>query len=308
IYNASMLRAAGEANVVSVSSLGLALSFVGGAVGVGISELLVSGNLIPGVSGRQYALIPAALVFVACAVPSMLTQTMWQKKGDVVAVPPGTLHQRMRMLWQESSREYKAGWFLAGYFMLNSSVMGLTIYLPLYVHNVTGLEGTRLLAIFGVVVVMSAVGSGIVAFLKPGDLLVRRIILIGLTLLGLNAAVFSVVSALPLVVICASLHGLLSGALVPTVRGAFAQTFHSDYQALAFGLFGAVQRTSQGLGAALSPLAEAAGGDTASSMGILSMGVLALIGVPLFARWRLGKTYSQPEAAPPSEKSADSDR
>ena len=213
----------------------------------------------------------------------------------------------MRELWRESAREFKAGWFLAGYFMLNSSVMGLTIYLPLHVHNVTGLDGTRLLAIFALVVVMSAVGSGVVAYLKPDAQLVRRIVLVGLTILGLNAAVFSVVSALPLVVICTSLHGLLSGALVPTVRGAFAQTFHSDYQALAFGLFGAVQRTSQGLGAALSPLAEAAGGDTATSMGILSMGVLALIGVPLFSRWRLGKDYSQPEAAPPSEKSAESD-
>lgn len=308
IYNASMLRAAGEANVVSVSSLGLALSFVGGAVGVGISELLVSGQLIPGVTGRQYALIPAALVFVACSIPSMRTQAMWQKKGDTMAIPPGTLHQRMRELWRESSREYRAGWFLAGYFMLNSSVMGLTIYLPLHVFNVTGLAGTRLLAIFAVVVVMSAIGAGVVARLQPDGPLVRRIILFGLTLLGLNAAVFSVVSALPLVVICASLHGLFSGALVPTVRGAFAQTFHSDYQALAFGLFGAVQRVSQGLGAALSPLAEAAGGDTAASMGILSMGVLALIGVPLFAKWRLGSAYSQSDSVPPAEKSVESDR
>ena len=305
IYNASMLRAAGAANVVSVSSLGMALSFLGGAVGVGISELLVSGRLISGVDGRRYALIPAALIFVASAIPSMLTRTMWQKKSEVVAIPPGTLHQRMKELWRASSREHRAGWFLAGYFMLNSSIMGLTLYLPLYVQNVTDLEGPRLLAVFAVVVVMSAVGAGVVAYLKPTGLLVRRLILGGLTLLGLNALAFSLVSGLPLVVLCASLHGLFSGALVPTVRGAFAYTFHSDYQALAFGLFGAVQRVSQGLGAALSPLAEAAGGNTATSLGIASMGVLALIGVPLFARWR---SYdSPPEATVISERSADTD-
>jgi len=80
---------------------------------------------------------------------------------------------------------------------------------------------------------------------------------------------------------------MFSGALVPTVRGAFAQTFRSDYQALAFGLFGAVQRVSQGLGAALAPLASAAGGDGATTAGIAAMGVMALIGVPLIARWRL---------------------
>ena len=51
---------------------------------------------------------------------------------------------------EESAREHKAGWFLAGYFALNSAIMGLTLYLPLHVEAVTGLEGTGLLAVFGV--------------------------------------------------------------------------------------------------------------------------------------------------------------
>jgi hypothetical protein len=64
--------------------------------------------------------------------------------------------------------------------------------------------------------------------------------------------------------------------------------FRPDYQALAFGLFGVVQRVSQGLGAALSPLAgSAASGQHATSVGIAAMGIVAFIGVPLFAKWRL---------------------
>jgi MFS-type transporter involved in bile tolerance (Atg22 family) len=207
----------------------------------------------------------------------------------------------MRELWRESSREYRAGCFLAGYFALNSAVMGLTLYLPLHVEAVTGLEGFGLLAVFGAVVLTSAVGAGVVAFLRPDAKMVRRIILLGLVLLACNAFLFSQVSALPLVWLCACLHGLFSGALVPTVRGAFAQTFRSDYQALAFGLFGAVQRVSQGLGAALSPLASAAGGG-ATPAGIAAMGLLALIGVPLFARWRLPQmVVSEPLTVPAEE-------
>ncbi len=98
---------------------------------------------------------------------------------------------------------------------------------------------------------------------------------------------------LPLVVLCASLHGLFSGALTPTVRGAYAVTFRSEFQALAFGLYGAVQRVSQGLGALLAPLASAAGGAGTTAAGIAAMGVLALIGVPLFMRWRLGAESGQ---------------
>jgi MFS-type transporter involved in bile tolerance (Atg22 family) len=289
IYNASMLRAAGGTNVVSVSSLGIALSFLGGAVGVGIMELVISGRLIPGVTGRGYALVPAALIFMACSIPSIFTKGLWQRKSDLVTIPPGRLHHRIKELWNESSREYRAGWFLAGYFALNSAIMGLTLYLPLYVQSVTDLEGTGLLLAVGIVVITSAFGAGVVALLRPEGIVVKRIIQVGLALLAINSFCFSLVESMPLVVLCACFHGLFSGALVPTVRGAFAQTFRSDYQALAFGLFGAVQRVSQGLGAALWPLAQAAGADEATSWGIAGMGVLALIGVPLFSRWRFGQ-------------------
>lgn len=297
IYNASMLSAASGANVVSVSSVGMGLSFLGGVVGVGVIELVVSGRLIPGISGRSYALVPAAAVFLACAIPSIFASRLWQKEAEAEPGPQGKLHHRIRLVWKESSREHHAGWFLAGYFALNSSIMGLTLYLPLHVHSVTGLEGTGLLAVFGIVVLASAAGAGIVAVMRPDGVMVRRIVLIGLTLLAINAFGFSLVSSLPLVVLCSSVHGLLSGALVPTVRGAFAQTFRSDYQALAFGLFGAVQRVSQGLGAALSPLASVAG-DGATAVGIAAMGVMALIGVPLFSRWRPGISEMVPASEP----------
>jgi UMF1 family MFS transporter len=295
IYNASMLSAAGDDNVVSVSSRGMALSFLGGAIGVGIMELVVSGRLIPGVNGRGYAMLPAALVFMLFSLPGIFTPTLWQKKSDPLGKPPGRLHERMLELWRESSREYRAGWFLAGYFALNSAIMGLTLYLPLHIKDVTGLEGLKLLAVFAVVVPLSAVGAVVVAKMRPDRAMARRIILVGLTLLGLNALVFSQMTAPPLVVLCAALHGLFAGALTPTVRGAYAQTFRSEYQALAFGLFGAVQRLSQGMGALLAPLAGAGSGTAA---GIAAMGMLALIGVPLFARWRVGTAPdSKPLAA-----------
>jgi MFS-type transporter involved in bile tolerance (Atg22 family) len=297
IYNASMLRAAGKANVVSVSSLGLGLSFLGGAVGVGIIQLVVSGHLIPGVSGRGYALVPAALIFIACAIPSFLNDGLWQSRSEAVSIPEGGLHRRITELWRESSREYRPGWFLAGYFALNSSMMGLTLYLPLHIQHVTDLEGTGLLLAFGIVVLTSAAGAGFVAFLRPTGRMVRRIVLVGLTLLAINAFVFSVVSLLPLVVICACLHGFFSGALAPTVRAAFAQAFAADYQALAFGLFGAVQRVSQGLGAVLWPIAGMIGEEKAAAWGIVAMGVLALVGVPLFAQSRLGSSTPAEGAA-----------
>ncbi len=289
IYNASMLSAAGGANVVSVSSLGMGLSFLGGVVGVGVIQLFISGDLIAGVSGQGYALIPAAGVFLACTIPSIFAKRLWQKKSDPLNIPQGKLHHRMKELWQEASREYRAGWFLAGYFALNSAIMGLSLYLTLHIQAVTGLEGMRLWAMLLGAVLSSAAGAGIVALLRPDRRLVKRIILVGLTLWALNAFAFSLVSSLPLVVLCSCLHGLFSGALIPTVRGAYAENFRSDYQALAFGLFGAVQRVSQGLGAALWPIANmAASGPRATATGIAAMGVVALIGVPLFARWRAG--------------------
>ena len=139
-----------------------------------------------------------------------------------------------------------------------------------------------MLRVLGITLIVAAMAESLHASAAVGAFLV------GLTLMGVNALAFSLMSWLPLVVLCASLHGLFSGALTPTIRGAYAETFRFDYQALAFGLYGAVQRVSQGLGALLSPLASAAAGGGATAAGVAAMGVLALIGVPLFMRWRLG--------------------
>jgi len=286
IYNASMLTAARGANVVSVSSVGIGLSYLGGLLGIAIIYFLVSGRLVPGVSGRAYAALPAALIFLVCALPSFRARRLWQREADAIDVPGGRLHRRIGELWRESSRQYRAGWFLAGFFVLNSAVMGLTLYLPLHVKAVTGVDETMLTLMFAIVVLTSAVGAGTVALMKPVGKTVRMIILVCLALFGVNAIVLSTVRAIPLVIVFTCFHGMLSGALIPTVRGAFAQTFRSDYQALAFGLYGAVQRVSMGLGAALEPLAVAAAGGTATAVGIAAMGLLALVGVPLFSRWR----------------------
>jgi MFS-type transporter involved in bile tolerance (Atg22 family) len=296
IYNASMLTAARGANVVSVSATGIGLSYLGGILGIALIETLVSGRLVPGVSGRGYALVPAALIFLVCSLPSFYARGLWQGASDVVHKPAGHLHRRMYELWKQASTEHRAGWFLAGFFALNSSVMGITLYLPLHVQAVTDLHGTALTIIFGIVVLTSTIGAGVVALLRPLGNTVRRIIVIGLTLLGINALVLSLMRALPLIIMCACFHGILSGALIPTVRAAFAHTFSSDYQALAFGLYGAVQRVSQGLGAALSPLASAAaGGSAATAVGMATMGVIALVGVPLFAHWRVPTPSSSPQ-------------
>jgi MFS-type transporter involved in bile tolerance (Atg22 family) len=288
IYNASMLTAARGTNVVSLSATGIGLSYVGGLLGIALIDSLVSGRLLPGVSGRAYAVLPAALIFIVFSLPSFTARGLWQRPTDVVEKPEGRLHRRMYDLWKEAAREHRAGWFLAGFFALNSSIMGLTLYLPLHVAAVTNLEGTSLTIIFGIVVAVSIIGAAVVTMLHPVGDTVWRIIVVGLTLLGINALVLSLMRTAPQLVACGCVHGILSGALIPTVRAAFAQTFRSDYQALAFGLYGAVQRVSQGLGAALSPLASAAaGGRTATSVGIAAMGLMALIGVPLFFRWRL---------------------
>ena len=305
ISNASMLRAAGDTNVVSVSSLGMGLSFIGGVFGIGVIQLFISGRVISGMNGRGFALAPAAIVFLLFALPSIFARRLWQNQEEPAtssgATPEGPVYRRMLALWRESSQEHRAGWFLAGYFALNSAVMGLTLYLILHIQAVTSLTGMRLWAVLLGVVLSSAAGAGTVALIRPSNRLVRRIILVVLALWALNAFAFSLVTAVPLVVVCSCLHGLFSGALVPAVRGAFAQMFRPDYQALAFGLFGVVQRVSQGLGAALSPLAgSAAGGQHTTAAGIAAMGILALIGIPLFAKWRLSSnetTGLQPSEA-----------
>jgi MFS-type transporter involved in bile tolerance (Atg22 family) len=304
IYNASLTGAAAGANVVSVSSIGLGLSFLGGAVGIGFVRLVTSGSMFPGVTGRSYAIVPAALIFVACAIPSLFTPGLWLQSSGAAPLHGQSRYQRIKELLAEAARDRFAGWFLAGYFALNSAIMGLTLYLPLHVHTVTSLGDTGIMLMFGAVVITSALGAGFVAWLRPAGPMVRKVILVGLVLLAINCLLFSVAVALPMVVLCSCLHGLFSGALASTARGAFAQTFMADYQALAFGLFGAVQRLSQGLGAVLVPLVGVSAGDNGTRWGMGAMGVVAIMGIPFFRRWRLVEQTPHGAASSPSSSPA----
>ena len=287
IYNASMLQASGGANIVTVSSIGMGLAYVGGVVGILIIKLLVSDKVFHGGNSESVALSLAALLFLLSVIPGVLARGLWQPGESGRKSPEGRLLRRMLVLWREASREHDAGWLLAGYFAMNSAIMGFTLYLPLHLQLTTDFSSSTRTLILGAAVLSAGVGAGLTALLSPSLRAVRIIFIVGLSLWTLNAFGLGMATRPTLIVALACLHGLLSGPLISSVRGATAKTFGADYQALAFGLFGAVSRLSLGLGAALWPLASAAmHGPRSTSLGLAAMGVVAAIGIPLMWKWK----------------------
>jgi MFS-type transporter involved in bile tolerance (Atg22 family) len=286
IYNASMLEAAGSTNIVRVSSIGFGIAYVGGVAGILVIKLLVSDKVLHGGSSESAALSLAALLFLVSVIPAVLARRLWQNREEEGRTPGGRLLPRMLALWHEAKREHDAGWLLAGYFAMNSAITGFTLYLPLHLELTTGFSSSARTLILGGAVLSAGLGAGLTAVLKPGMRTVRTIFLVGLSLWTLNAFGLGLATQPTLIVALACLHGLLSGPLVSSVRGVFAKTFGAEYQALAFGLFGAVSRFSLGLGAALWPLASAAmHGPRSTSLGLAAMGVVAAIGIPFMWRW-----------------------
>jgi MFS-type transporter involved in bile tolerance (Atg22 family) len=139
----------------------------------------------------------------------------------------------------------------------------------------------------GAAVLAAGIGAGVCALFQPGMRAVRMIFTVGLGLWMLNAFGLAATTRPTLVVTLSCLHGAISGPLISSVRGVTAKTFGPEYQALAFGLFGAASRLSLGLGSALWPLASAAmHGPRSTALGIVAMGVVAGAGIPLMWRWR----------------------
>ena len=286
IYNASMLEAAGGANIVSVSSIGMGIAYIGGVVGILVIKLVVSDTVLHGGNTEGFALSLAALLFLISVIPGVLARGLWQNQGRRPREREGRRLRRILALWQQASREHDAGWLLAGYFAMNSAIMGFTLYLPLHLQLTTDFSSSARTLILGGAVLSAGIGAGLTALLKPSMKTVRTIFLVGLSLWALNAFGFGLATQPRLIVGLACLHGLLSGPLISSVRGVFAKTFGAEYQALAFGLFGATSRFSLGLGAALWPLASAAmHGPRSTSLGLATMGVVAAIGVPLMWKW-----------------------
>jgi MFS-type transporter involved in bile tolerance (Atg22 family) len=287
IYNASMLQASGGANIVSVSSIGMGIAYVGGVAGILIIKLLVSDKVLHGGSSESIALSFAALLFLLSVVPGVLARGLWQGGESSRESRECHLLRRMLVLWREASREHDAGWLLAGYFAMNSAIMGFTLYLPLHLQLTTDFSSSTLTLILGAAVLSAGIGAGLTALLRPNLRTVRIIFIVGLSLWTLNAFGLGIATDPTLIVALACLHGLLSGPLISSVRGASAKTFGAEYQALAFGLFGATSRLSLGLGAALWPLASAAmHGPRSTSLGLAAMGVVAAIGIPLMWKWK----------------------
>jgi MFS-type transporter involved in bile tolerance (Atg22 family) len=287
VYNASMLKASKGANIVSVSAIGMGIAYVGGVVGILIIKLLVSDKVFHGGNTEGFALSLAALLFMLSVVPGVLARGLWQSDEKARDAHEAHLLRRMLVLWRQASREHDAGWLLAGYFAMNSAIMGFTLYLPLHLQLTSDFSSSARTLILGGAVLSAGIGAGLTALLKPSLRTVRIVFVVGLVLWALNAFGLGLATAPRLIVGLACLHGLLSGPLISSVRGVFAKTFGAEYQALAFGLFGATSRLSLGLGAVLWPVASAAmHGPRSTSVGLAAMGAVAAIGIPFMWKWK----------------------
>ena len=289
IYNASMLEAAGGTNIVRVSSIGFGAAYLGGVAGILLIRLLLSDSLLHGGGNPDgMALSFAALLFLLSVIPGVAARGLWQQRPMNQPPPRHEDHalRRILALWREASREHDAGWLLAGYFAMNSAIMGFTLYLPLHLELTTSFSSSARTLFLGAAVLAAGVGAGLCAIFQPSMRTVRVIFTVGLTLWMLNAFGLALATNPALIVTLSCLHGAISGPLISSVRGVTAKTFGPDYQALAFGLFGATSRLSFGLGSALWPLASAAmHGTRSTALGMVAMGIVAGIGVPLMWRW-----------------------
>jgi UMF1 family MFS transporter len=256
-YNSLLADVSDDSNIGAVSGIGVGFGYAGAIFGLLLVAPFVDGSISSAMSGREYAFLPTAILFLIFALPAFF----WIKErghAQPSSAAEESYFERMSLTLKET-RDYPGVLrFLISDFLVEDAIATTIVFIAVYAEAVVGFVEDDKLVLFVLSTVFAFAGSflfGMLAdWIKPKNALI--IALIGwVSVLAIGVGV----SNKSVLYVVGALVGMFLGAVWTTSRPLLNSLVPAEKLGQFYGLY------------SLS-------GRSAATVGPLIWGLLALIG------------------------------
>jgi UMF1 family MFS transporter len=146
-YNSLLVDVSNSKSIGKISGLGVAIGYLGAICGLLLVEPLTQGKLIAGVTGREYAFLPTALLFLLFALPTFL----WvREQRHPIAVSPDreSYWQRLKTSLKETRKYPGVLRFLVADFIVEDAIATTIAFMAVYSESVVGFQASDKIILF----------------------------------------------------------------------------------------------------------------------------------------------------------------
>ncbi len=255
-YNSLLSDVSSPDNAGKISGLGAGLGYIGAIVGLLLVTPITEGKLIPGISGREYAFLPTALLFMLFALPAF----NWIKERGTKHSPP--LGEKFfRRLWTtlQETRNYPGALrFLISDYLIEDAIATTVVFMAVYAEAVVGFKDNDKVILFIASTSFAFLGSFLFGWISD-RIRSKNALLIALLGWVIVLGISVLITAKQPFYIIGAFVGVFLGAVRTTTRPLLNSLVPKEKLGQFYGLF-------------------TFSGKTAATMGPLIWGLIVLIG------------------------------
>lgn len=277
-YNALLADVSTPSTIGRMSGLGVGIGYLGAILGLLAVSPLTEGKLIAGISGREYAFLPTAVLFLVFALPTFF----WVKEnrtGRAVSKTPESFLAGWRQTLKET-RDYPGVLrFLIADYLIEDAIATLIVFMAVYAEAVAGFADSDKVLLFVFSTVFAFLGSMVFGWLAdrigPKHALLSAI-LAWVLVLGIAISVYKRF----LFFVLGALVGILLGAVWTTSRPLLNALVPREKLGQFYGLYTLSGRAAATVGPLLWGLVALLG-KADKPLGQGALAILDAVGIPI---------------------------
>lgn len=279
-YNALLVDVSNTANIGKVSGIGVGMGYAGAIAGLLLVMPLTDGKLIAGVSGREYAFLPTAMLFLLFALPTFL----WVKErrhSPTTAASQEGFFRRLLISLKETRNYPGALRFLISDYLVEDAIATTIVFMAVYAEAVVGFKDSDKMFLFISSTGFAFIGSIFFGYLAD-KIKAKPALMIALGGWIVALAIAIVITTKPMFYVIGAFVGIFLGAVWTTARPLLNSLVPEEKLGQFYGLYTLSGRSAATIGPLIWGLVVLIGKQD-MPLGRAALGFLSFLGVKVTA-------------------------